>query len=214
MSRQAMKCRVMSEKFVPGTRGEDLSGPLQSIVSLAENGQIDAAEAIANALTDKSVASGAWSALAQINANLQRWDQALSHTLRALHFDPTSRQLRLTRALLLEQLGRDLAALTEMEALAREARDSPKLLVHLAAQLATADRLDEADALLVDGLRCWPADAALHTQLARLRWQRGAGLGAMSVIEQVICSHPRELHLRLVAADLLHAAGAPERALG
>jgi len=208
-----MKCHVMNENSVPGPNDEQPASQLQSIVSYVKNGDMEAAVAHARRLTDRHVASEAWRFLAAENANLQRWDDALSHVDRALQHDPNSRQLRLMRAVLLEQQGADHAALAELEALAREARDSPMLLAHLAAQLNTAGRSDEADSLLMEGLGRWPADAALHTQLARLRWQRGAGFDAMLPIEQAIQHLPREMHLRLVAADLLHAAGATERAL-
>jgi predicted Zn-dependent protease len=53
------------------------------------------------------------------------------------------------------------------------------LLVHLAAQLTSGGRSDEAETVLTRALARWPADAALHTQLARLRWQQGAGLDAL-----------------------------------
>jgi tetratricopeptide (TPR) repeat protein len=114
---------------------------------------------------------------------------------------------------LLEQQGADAAALAELELLAREARDSPQLLAHLAGQLAIAGRDDEADEVLSAGLAMSPADAGLHKQLARLRWQRGAELAAMRPIEDAIKRQPHALHLRLVAADLLRSAGATGRAL-
>ena len=203
----------MSEKNVPDDGGKDAAAGIQLIVFHIESGDLETAEKCARALTDTNVAGAAWRLLSDVKANLQRWDEALSHAQTALLYDPGSRPLRLARALLLEQQGLDRAALAELEALAREARDSPKLLVHLAAQLAAAGRLGEADALLVEALDVWPADAALHRQLARLRWQRDAGLDAMQFIERTIERHPREMHLRLVAADLLHAAGATPRAL-
>ena len=62
-------------------------------------------------------------------------------------------------------------------------------------------------------LQRWPADAALHSQLARALWQRGDGLDAMRQILAAIERQPRELHLRLVAADLLRNAGAADQAL-
>ena len=195
-------------------KSEDPRAQLQLVVSLANTGDLDGAMAAARRIRDKPVAAEAWHSLSQINANMQRWDEALSDMEIALQHDPDSRPLRLARARLLAQQGADAAALAEFESLAREARDSPQLLAHLAAQLAIAGRHDEADELLVAGLTTWPADAELHKQLARLRWQRGAGLDAMRTIEDAIVRQPRELHLRLVAADLLRSAGASARALG
>ncbi|HEX6396148.1 MAG TPA: putative 2OG-Fe(II) oxygenase, partial [Steroidobacteraceae bacterium] len=159
------------------------------------------------------VAIEAWRLLSAMNANTQRWDEAISAIENALRFEPDSRHLRMSRALLLSQRGDDHAALAQLEFLAGESEDSPQLLVHLAAQLASAGRGDEADAVLVRGLARWPGDAALHTQLARLRWQHGAGLDAMRHVEAAIQRHPGELQLRLVAADLLRNAGHGDRAL-
>lgn len=203
----------MNEKSpVETVRAENVK-QLQLIVSLASNGNIEAAVAQARTLTDSHVASEAWRVLSEINANSQRWDEAVSQIEIALQHDPNSRRLRLSRALILAQQGADRAALAEFEALAREAHDSPQLLVHLAAQLANAGRIDEAQATLIAALEQWPTDAASHTQLARLRWQRGDGLAAMGAIETAIARHPRELHLRLVAADLLRSAGESSQAL-
>src|SRR5882672_616139 len=213
MSRRVMKCRVMSEKSEIETARGGNAEQLQLIVSLASNGDFDSAVAMARALPDRNVASEAWRLLSEVKANLQRWDEAIFHIEIALQHDPNSRRLRFARALLLEQAGADDAALVELEALARDARDSPQLLVHLAAQLVYAGRVDEAEGALVAALDTWPADAALHTQLARLRWQRGAGVAAFRSIERAIVQLPGELHLRLVAADQLRSAGEANAAL-
>lgn len=167
----------------------------------------------ARSIADSHVAIEAWRFLSEVNANLQRWDEAFLAIDSALQIDPGSRQLRLFRARLLEQHGQDRAALAELEALAREAADSPQLLEHLAAQLSFAGRGDEAESLLLRGLQNWPADATLHRQLASLRWQRGGGIAAMRHIVDAIEHLPRELHLRLVAADLLRNAGEHAHAL-
>lgn len=214
MSRRVMKCHVMSEKPDGNFPGPAADARLQAIVSLANGGDYPAAVAAAHTLTDRVVACDAWRLLSEINANLQRWDEALSDIENALRISPGARELRLVRALLLEQQGNDRAALAEFEALARDTEGPPQLLVHLAAQLSSAGRGDEADAILVRALRRSPADAALHIQLARLRWQRGAGLDAMREILAAIERQPRELHLRLVAAELLRNAGAAAQALG
>ena len=167
----------------------------------------------ARLITDRDVAIQAWRFLSEVNANTQRWAAAFSAIENALLYAPDSRDLKLTRALLLEQQGNDRAALAELETLAGEAEDSPQLLVHLAAQLCAAGRVEEAVAMLLRGLQRWPADAALHSQLARALWQRGDGLDAMRQILAAIEQQPRELHLRLVAADLLRNAGAADQAL-
>jgi predicted Zn-dependent protease len=203
----------MNEKSIKESRAAPVNPALQLIVSLASVGEMASAVAEAHRIEDKLVAIDAWRALSDFNANMQRWDDALSCLSYALKFDPGSRVLRLRRSQLLERLGRDTAALAELEDLAREARDSPSLLAHLATQLSFAGRIDEAEAALAAGLVSWPANAELQKQLARLRWQRGEGLSAFRALETAIAQQPQALHLRLVAADLLRSASAPDRAL-
>ncbi len=126
---------------------------------------------------------------------------------------PDSRRLRLQHALDLEQAGRARDSLAELEALAAESRDSPELLAHLGRALGFANRVAEAEGLLVDALSTWPIDVRLHSLLAEMRWQRGAGGAATAALEQAIEDYPAELQLRLVAADLLRSMGFPARAL-
>jgi len=203
----------MNENPPGNVSNAKIAPQLQAIVSLASAGNFSAAVAAANSIADRDVAISAWRLLSEMNANMQRWTEAISAIENALQRDPNSHPLRLNRALLLEQAGDVDQALSELESLAREAPHSPQLLVHLAALLGSAGRMDDAEALLANSLQRWPAHAALHTQLARLRWQRGVGLDSFRHIEQAIELQPRELHLRLVAADLLRQAAATERAL-
>ncbi len=203
----------MDEKYLTEGTARGVPPALQAIVSLASSGNIARAMTEARGIADSDVATEAWRFLSGVNANLQRWDEAISAIENALQYRPGSRPFRLARAMLLEQRGDDREALAELESLAREAPDSPQLLVHLAAQLTSAGRGDEAEVLLTQALGRWPADAALHTQLARLHWQLGAGLDAMRHVEQAIENQPGELHLRLVAADLLRNANAGDQAL-
>jgi len=203
----------MSENPSRGMPAAGLPPQLQAIVSIASGGDVARAMAEARLITDRDVAIQAWRFLSEVNANTQRWAEAFSAIENALRYAPDSRDLKLTRALLLEQQGNDRAALAELEALASEAEDSPQLLVHLAAQLRSAGRVEAAEEKLVRALQRWPADAALHSQLARALWQRGDGLDAMRQILAAIERQPRELHLRLVAADLLRNAGAADQAL-
>jgi tetratricopeptide (TPR) repeat protein len=186
---------------------------LQVIVSLASSGESERAMARIREIADKDVAIEAWRRLSAVNANLQRWSEAFSAIENALLLAPGSRQLRLDRASLFAQHGDDAVALAEFESLARESSDSPGLFVHLATLLAAAGRVDEAEAQLLRALELWPVDAPVHAQLARLRWQRGDGLLATHHVSEAIQRYPRELHLRLVAADLLRSVGATDEAL-
>jgi tetratricopeptide (TPR) repeat protein len=203
----------MNEHSTENSGNDIADSEFQLVVSLATNGEWAAARERASRITNTSVASRAWRALGEMNANTQRWELALADMENALRFDPNSRQLRLARAALLDRAGDGPAALAEFEALAFDGIDSASLALHLAALLAAADRLDEAEDVLATALRQWPADAQLHARLARIRWQRGAGLESMRALERAIESHPRELPLRLVAADLLRSAGESALAL-
>jgi tetratricopeptide (TPR) repeat protein len=192
---------------------DDARRRLQLIVSLAVSGDRAGAVAEANLLADKSVAAEAWSSLAEINANLQRWDDARSDIENALRHQPLSRPLRISRALLAERQEKFAESLAEFESLAAETCDSPQLALHLGRALQFAGRTAEAEARLEAGLHQWPTDIALHVQLARLRWQNGEGEQMARSLERAIEAYPREMQLRLVAADLLRNADAAPRAL-
>lgn len=187
---------------------------LQLIVSLASSGQAERAAAVASAIADNAMAAEAWLLLSRINANLQRWSDADYAMRNALLRQPGSRPLALESALLLEQRGEHAAALAALETLAAGGIDSPELLGHLARALQFARRESDAERHLAEGLRRWPVDIALHRQLVQLRWQRGDGEAAFDSVERAITTHPGELVLRLVAADLLRSAGLSQRALG
>jgi tetratricopeptide (TPR) repeat protein len=203
----------MDEKPPSSPLTAEACNRLQTIVSLAISGNRAGAVAEASSLEDKAVAAEAWRSLAEINANLQRWDIALADIENALRHQPFSRSLRLSRALLAEQQGAFTESLAELEALAAESCDSPQLQLHLGRGLQLAGRIAEAETQIEAGLRHWPTDVALHVQLARLRWQNGEGEQAMRSLELAIETYPREMHLRLVAADLLRNADAAARAL-
>jgi tetratricopeptide (TPR) repeat protein len=191
----------------------DPRSQLQLLVSLAINGERERAVAVARDFSDKYVAAEAWRLLAEVNANLQRWDLALFDLGIALQHLPGARHLRLRRALLLEQKGDAPAALAELERLAHEDADSPQLLVHLARGLEHAERGNEAEQTIEAALRRWPVDAGLHRALAGLRWQRSAAIEALQPLQRALAAHPREMPLRLVAADLARSTGSPDEAL-
>jgi len=186
---------------------------IQLIVSLAVSGNRAGAVTEANALVDKAVAAEAWRSLAEMNANMQRWSEARADIEMALRHQPFSRPLRLSRALLAEQQGAFAESLAELEALAAESVDSPQLSQHLGRALSFAGRISEAEAQFKSGLRRWPTDVALHVQLAKLRWQNGDGENMTRTLEAAIETYPHELHLRLIAADLLRNAGQTNKAL-
>jgi predicted Zn-dependent protease len=164
----------MNEKSTSRMSADQARLALQRIVFLAQSGDLSAAATAAGSIADSVVATEAWRVLSEMNANSQRWTEARSCLEIALQHQPISRPLRLQHALLLQQEGADAAALRELSALAAEGRDSPQLLACLADALQYAQRPEEAEAQLEAGLHRWPTDPALHSQLARLRWQQGA----------------------------------------
>jgi tetratricopeptide (TPR) repeat protein len=186
---------------------------LQLVVSLANGGDPEGAARAAGALHDRDMSRQAWLAIASSNANLQRFGAARQAIETALRSDPGSRPLRLQRALWLEREGLAAQSLAELEELAREAEDSPQLLVHLSRALQFAGRASEAESRVRAALRRWPTDVPLLRQLAEIRWIAGDGPRCVAHLEQAIDAHPEALQLRLVAADLLRAAGDPARGL-
>jgi tetratricopeptide (TPR) repeat protein len=189
------------------------SAQLQLVVSLIRQGNLDLAMAEATRMTDNVIAAEAWRALGLANANLQRFDAALLAIENASHRQPKSRFLRLDRAHILEQQGRLEESLSEVDALAREARDSPQLALQLGRLLHYTGQPERAAAEVAGALDVWPLDIPLHKLHAELQWSGGAGDEITNRLEACIARYPRELSLRLVAADLLRQAGFPARAL-
>jgi len=186
---------------------------LQLVVSHASSGNIEAARDAASTIADKAIAAAAWRVVSRANANMQRLVAAVSALDIALQHDPGSHALQLERALLLERSGLAEQSLNALESLARESAETPELLVHLARGLQFAGRHEEAQARLELGLTRWPVDAALHEQLARLRYAQDGSEQFTQRLEQAIDDYPHELKLRLVAAGLLRNAGLVSRAL-
>lgn len=102
----------------------------------------------ADRITDKLVAAGAWRLLSDLNANMQRRDEGFADRQIALQHQPDSRPLRRRRALLPEQNGESQESLAEPEVLAREAADSPGLLVHHGRALRHARETERAETTL------------------------------------------------------------------
>ncbi len=186
---------------------------LQLVVSLANSGDLDAAQNVAKAIQDKDIAAAAWEYVARANANMQRPDAARYAIEMALKNLPAAPGLRFRRALILDAQGFTADAIAELENVAAGPEACPQWLVHLGRALEVAGHPDKAEARIEAALLRWPTDAALHALLAELRWGRGAGAALTARLELAIEAHPRDLKLRLVAADALRNAGFPEKAL-
>jgi len=186
---------------------------LQAIVLFAENGDLDSAAREAAAVLDRGLADEAWLILSRVNANSQRWGAALAALDKALEYHPDSLPVRLERALIMEMQGQERESLAELEALAGNFTDSPRLLVQLARALKLNGRADEAERRLESALQRWPIEGSVHSLLAQLRWQRGAGAESTALLERAIAEYPHELQLRLIGADVLRNAGLQHKAL-
>ena len=193
--------------------GPKTGDAMQLVVSLANNGDLVAAQDVASAIPDRDIAAKCWLHLSRVNANTQRLEAALHAIEMALKNLPGTPELRFERALILQSLGSTADAVVELENLAREPHATPQLLVHLGRALEFDGRSEEAIARIEAALDRWPTDAALHALLAELRWGGGAGAALTARLERAIDAYPADLKLRLVAADALRNAGFPERAL-
>src|SRR5687767_12688167 len=147
----------------PVTRSPDETR-LQHVVSKAIAGDFDAASEVALTIGDSKLACEAWRVLSRANANMQRFGAARSAIDIALQHRPESPDVRLERALVMEQQGQNTESLVELEALSRTAPESPQLLVHLARALQFAGRSEEAETRLENALLRWPTDVPLHVQ--------------------------------------------------
>ncbi len=186
---------------------------LRNLSALLASHRFREAEELVASLTDTTAAVRGWLVVARTHAVCQRWDDARRAIEAALHLQPASRLLKIERAAIITQQGFAQAALSELEQLVREGEDSPQLVLHLAQALIVLGRSSEAETQLELGLQRWPLDEALHRSVIRLRWLSGCGESSTARLERTIVAYPRELQLRLLAADALRNAGFLERAL-
>lgn len=186
---------------------------LQLIVSLVSGGGIHEAEAHAHAIRDPATAVDAWRILSRAHGNAQRWDRALIAIESACHLTPDSLTLRFERAQVLSERGFCRESLRDLEALVREVGDSPAVTCQIARTLDLSGDPGAAEARLDAGVRRWPTEPQIHSQLVRMRWRRGLGEESTALLLGAIADSPADLKLRLVAADLLRNAGQEERAL-
>lgn len=126
-----------------------------------------------NRITDKLVAAGAWRLLSDLNANMQRWTEALADLEIALQHQADSRPLRPRRALLPEPGGDSRKSLDETESFVREAAHFPELLVHLGLALRHARETERAETDIAAALQPLPSNVSPDKLLAVTspRWQ-------------------------------------------
>lgn len=163
-----------------------------------------AAEADARAYVAAAPGPESWTLLGQVQRAQEKNEEALTSAQTALKYAPNVRGLQLNHATALDRLGRTKEAREIYADLADKEIDSQDLALNYARSLYADDKKKEAETLLETGLKTWPASVALHGPLARMRWLRGAGEAATDLIEAEIKRRPKDLSLRLAAADALH----------
>lgn len=171
------------------------------------------AEEDARAYVAISPGPESWTLLGQVQRAQEKNEDALVSTETALKYAPTSRGLQLNQATALDRVGRAKDARAIYAALADKEIDSQDLALNYARSLFADDKKKEAEALLEQGVQLWPSSVALHGPLARMRWLRGAGEAATDLIEAEIAKRPKDLNLRLAAADALHRGEHRQKAL-
>ncbi|MFL6620330.1 MAG: putative 2OG-Fe(II) oxygenase [Povalibacter sp.] len=184
-----------------------------SLVRYLESGALELAANEVRGLADRELKAKAWLQLGQCFLNAGDWKAAREAAEHGISETGETRNLRMLLALAAERSGDIEGAADLLSQLATESLDSPQIAAHCARALHSAGRVPQAEALLFDALKRWPAEPQLHVVLSQLRWQRGADLASFDSLRQAIASFPRELKLRLVAADLLRQAGYQEQAL-
>lgn len=75
-----------------------------------------------------------------------------------------------------------------------------------------AQRLTDAEAVLVEGARRWPTDIRVHEALARVRWMRGEGAAFARDFEEAVAANPNSVFLRASCAAMLCRADLRDRA--
>lgn len=139
---------------------------------------------------------------------LGRPDEALTFNRRAVARAPGDRFAWYNLA---ATLG-DLALNAEAEDAARRTialgLDVPEVRLVLGKALQGLRRYDEAERAFETALAARPADAAVHLELAQLRWMRtGRADAALALLDADIARHPTASNLRLIRSTVLTFAG-------
>ena len=91
--------------------------------------------------------------------------------------------------------------------------DAPETMLVLGRALQGLGRFDEADAAFAEAIARRPSYADAHADLAQLRWMRGAGAGAATlVLDRAMAAAPLDPSLTLAKARVLEFTGDPDAA--
>ncbi|MGE0741387.1 MAG: tetratricopeptide repeat protein [Hyphomonadaceae bacterium] len=167
-------------------------------------GELADAEREAQAYVDANPSAESWTLLGTVQRAQERDDAALATAETALKYGPNMRGLRYNHATALDRVGRAKEALEIYNELTAKELDTPDLAHNHARALYADGSKDDAEKLLLEGVKRWPAVATLHGTLARMRWLRGEGENCTALLEAEIGRRPQDLSLRLTCADALH----------
>lgn len=170
-------------------------------------GQYQDAEREARSFIAARPGAEAWNMLATVQRALERREDGLVSTEKALSYAPKDRQLRQNYAIALDRAGKLDEAIARYEDLAQESMEGPDLTLNFARALYARRRKKDAESVLTEAVKHWPTSAALHAALARMRALRGEGEACTALIEAEMARRPNDGGLALLCADSLHRAG-------
>lgn len=180
---------------------------------LMESGDLTQAEAEARTYIAIMPGPEAWTLLGQVQRAQEKNEAALTSAEEALKYAPKLRGLILNHATALDRLGRNAQALEQYSKLAIVSLDSIDLALNYSRALYAADKKEDAEKVLEEGVKRFPAAVSLHTTLARVRSLRGEGEKSTAFLEAEIAKRPDDMGLRLACADSLHRAHHYQKAL-
>lgn len=180
---------------------------------LMDAGELAQAEAEARIYISVTPGPEAWTLLGQVQRAQEKNADALTSAETALKYAPKLRGLVLNYATALDRVGRASAALEQYGKLAIVSIDSVDLALNYSRALFAADKKLDAEKVLEEGVKRFPAAVQLHTTLARVRALRGEGENATALLEAEIARRPEDMALRLGCADALHRAHHYQKAL-
>ncbi len=142
-----------------------------------------------------------------VDASLETWRSILERS-------PDDLELRRTYALRLADADRTDEAIAQLERLAAARPDDPAIPLRLAELLHRADRPDDAAAAIESFLERSGRDLSASMQAARTYQQMDRPEDALAVARAMVAAAPEDPDRRSALAELLHAQGETDEAVG
>ena len=190
---------------------DELQGLKKSARLALQSGQAENAERAARRLIFEAPNAEAYDILSCALRNLERFDEALAASDRALQLDPRNAPAIHNRALVLARLGRTEEALRAYDMLVKGGLRAAPLWLNRGAALMDLARVDEAEKFFAEGVRSWPGDPGLQNALAMVRWARTGDAAFARDFEQAVTRNPDAVAMRIRCADVLRRAGLVEK---